>query len=217
MVRISCPSCRTALNIDETKLPMQAVSIACPTCKVKFTVDRRELAPAAAAGGQAAPPPAAAPPAAPSPLGRAEEPDDDDDRHQLGEKALIVGVDTPALREAARVIHLQPVFFADAERARDYYLREFPQVVFFNPAQLTPPPLADAVALTAVSPADRRRGFFVLVADNLRTFDGNAAFLYGMNLILATKDLASFGQIYREAEAYHQRLYAPLNAVLAEH
>jgi hypothetical protein len=52
----------------------------------------------------------------------------------------------------------------------------------------------------------------VLVADNLRTLDGNAAFLYGVNLVVATKDLPQFPQIYRDAHAYHERLYAQMNA-----
>jgi hypothetical protein len=56
----------------------------------------------------------------------------------------------------------------------------------------------------------------VLVADNLRTLDGNAAFLYGVNLVVATKDLAQFPQIFRDAYAAHERLYASMNAVLRE-
>jgi hypothetical protein len=58
--------------------------------------------------------------------------------------------------------------------------------------------------------SDRRKGFFILVADNLRTLDGNAAFLYNVNLIVATKDLPNFQRIFREADNYHQRLYANL-------
>jgi hypothetical protein len=52
------------------------------------------------------------------------------------------------------------------------------------------------------------------VAENLRTLDGNAAFLYGVNLVVAKKDLAQFPEIYREAQAAHERLYAGMNAVM---
>ena len=210
MVRITCKSCQKPLQIDETKLPNQPVTFACPHCKAPMTMDRRELG----AEKAAAPEPAAAPPPAHS---AAADDDDDPEHHQLGEKAMIIGVDSPALRQAARTINLTPVFFGNADAARDYFMREYPPVVFFNPQQVTAPPLADISAITSVAPIDRRKSFFILVADNLRTFDGNAAFLYGMNLILASKDLPSFSQIYGEAEAFHKRLYASMNAVHSRH
>jgi hypothetical protein len=52
------------------------------------------------------------------------------------------------------------------------------------------------------------------VADNLRTLDGNAAFLYGVNLVVAPKDIGTFPRIYKDAYAYHERLYASMNSVL---
>ena len=52
-------------------------------------------------------------------------------------------------------------------------------------------------------------------AANIETpLDGNAAFLYGVNLVVATKDLPAFSQIYRDAHTYHERLYASMNAVV---
>ena len=86
--------------------------------------------------------------------------------------------------------------------------------MMLNPAQVTPPPLADFSPIISLAPADRRKAFFILFSDNLRTLDGNAAFLYGVNLVIAPKDLGAFQQIYREAFAYHERLYAPMAAAL---
>ena len=86
-------------------------------------------------------------------------------------------------------------------------------MVMLNPAQITAPPLEAMQPIVSLTPADRRKAFFILFADNLRTLDGNAAFLYGVNLVVAFKDLGAFQQIYREALAYHERLYAPLHAV----
>ena len=211
MIKITCESCHKPLSIDETKLPMQRVSFPCPSCKAKLSIDRRDYE----AG--AAPAPAAAAPSSfdashSDPVNDASA---DDDMDHLGDKALIVGADHPAIRQAAKAIGLQPMHFASVESARDYYVREFPTLVFLNPAQIAPPPLNDFAAILSLTPSDRRRGFFVLVAENLRTFDGNAAFLYGVNLILATKDLASFPQIYRDANHYHQRLYANFAAITA--
>ena len=196
MIKIVCTSCQKPLSLDETKLPMKEVSFPCPACKTKLTVDRRKLegAPATApAGGESDAVP--------------------DDEEAFGMKALIVGNDNPALRQAAKLIGFVPVHVAAADKARDYYLQEFPPVVILNPAQITAPPLESMQPIIALTPADRRKSFFILVSDNLRTLDGNAAFLYGVNLIVAQKDLGSIQQIYRDAAGYHDRLYSSMNAV----
>jgi hypothetical protein len=108
------------------------------------------------------------------------------------------------------------VHHADAAKAREFFNQELPQVVFVNPQQMTAPPLEAMAAIMSLVPAERRKTFFVLVADNLRTLDGNAAFLYGVNLVVATKDLGQFPQIFRDAYAAHERLYASMTAVLRE-
>ena len=72
---------------------------------------------------------------------------------------------------------------------------------------------SNSAEFASVSPTDRRRGFYVLVADNMKTGDGNAAFLYGVNLVIATKDVTSFKRIYREAHDYHDKLYEHFNTV----
>jgi len=197
MIKLTCHSCQKPLSIDETKLPMKEVAFPCPVCKTRITVDRRTLG--------------ASPEIDPAIEAEPEEADD-----ELGEKGLIIGSDTPALRAAVRSIGLAPLHFPAAEAAREFYLQEYPSLVIFAPAQLTPPPLADAQAMTSVSTVDRRKGFFVLVAENLRTLDGNAAFLYGMNLVVSTKDLAQFSRIHRDADIYHRKLYLSLNALTAE-
>ena len=198
MIRITCTNCQKPLSLDETKLPPREVSFPCPACKAKIAIDGR-------AYGAAAPPPPA----------RVEE-DDDQHENEFGEKALIVGADDAALRQAAKLVGFLPVFFADPKQARDFYMQEFPHIVFIHPAQMTPPPLESMGPIISLLPADRRKSFFVLLADNLRTLDGNAAFLYGVNLVLSRKDLPQFPDVYREAHAAHERLYASMNAVVRE-
>ena len=196
MIKLTCHSCQKPLSIDETKLPMKEVAFPCPVCKARITVDRRKLDA--------------------SPEEEALTPVDEEVDDELGEKGLIIGLDTPALRAAVRSIGLTPLHFPAAEAAREFFLQEYPALVIFAPAQLTAPPLADAQAMTSVSTVDRRKGFYVLVAENLRTLDGNAAFLYGMNLVVSTKDLAQFSRIHRDADNYHRKLYLSLNALTAE-
>jgi len=196
MIKITCTSCQKPLSLDETKLPMKEVSFPCPVCKAKIIVDRRKL------GTEPSPSPA------PQPTG--EEPEEG----EFGSKAFIVGNDNPALRQAAKLIGFLPVHFATPEQARDRFMQETPQVVFISLQQITPPPLEAMQPIIGLAPAERRRSFFILVADNLRTLDGNAAFLYGVNLVLAPKELGSFPQIYKDAYAYHERLYSTMNSVL---
>ena len=205
MIKITCTNCQQPLSLDETKLPPnKEVSFPCPVCKTKLTVDRRTL------DGTA---PEARPQA---PVQQSAAQDDDDHANEFGEKALIVGKDDPALRQAAKLVGFLPVHHAEARAAREYYNQEFPQVVFINPAQMTPPPLEAMGPIISLTPVDRRKSFFVLVSDNLRTLDGNAAFLYGVNLVVATKDLGQFPQIYKDAQSAHERLYASMNAVTRE-
>ena len=195
MIKIVCTSCQKPLSLDETKLPMKEVTFPCPACKTKLSVDRRKLeAPAAAPTGS-------------------EEAAASQDDEGFGAKALIVGNDSPPLRQAAKLVGFIPTHIATAQQARDYYLQEFPPVVLLNPAQITAPPLESMQPIISLTPNDRRKSFFILVSENLRTLDGNAAFLYGVNLIVAQKDLGAFQQIYRDALGYHERLYSAMNSV----
>jgi hypothetical protein len=209
MIRITCTNCQKPLSLDETKLPMREVSFPCPVCKAKLTVDRSKLESAQA---ETPAQPQAAPPPQPQPGAQ----DDDDHANDFGEKALIVGKDDPVLRQAAKLIGFLPVVHAEPAKARAFFMQEFPHVVFVNPAQVTAPPLDAMAPIISLMPADRRKSFFILVADNLRTLDGNAAFLYGVNLVVATKDLPQFPEIYRDAHLAHERLYMSMNAVMRE-
>jgi hypothetical protein len=208
MIKIVCTSCQKPLSLDETKLPMKEVAFPCPVCKNRLTVDRRNFE-------VTAPAPHAAPPAAPvenvAASDEGHDPHEDDDG--FGSKAIIVGIDHPALRQAVKLVGFMPQFFAAPQQAREFFMQEFPQLVIIHPGQLTPPPLEAMQPIIALMPPDRRRSFFVLVAEGLRTLDGNAAFLYGVNLVLAMKDVPQFPQVYRDAHGYHERLYASVVAV----
>jgi hypothetical protein len=213
MIKITCTSCHKPLSLDETKLPMKEVSFPCPVCKQKLTVDRRTL------GQPAGETEAVAPVAAASQHITSHDDEDahaDDHQDDFGTKAFIVGSDSPALRQAAKLAGYLPVYYATAEQARDRYMQETPPLILLNPAQITAPPLEGMQPIISLTPADRRKSFFILVSDSLRTLDGNAAFLYGVNLVIAQKDIPNFSHIFREAYQFHERLYANMNAVLRQ-
>jgi uncharacterized protein YbaR (Trm112 family) len=200
MIKITCPNCQKALTIDETKLPLgREVTFPCPACKTNLLVHRDPehgvtvtARPAAAASGPAA---------------------HEEEHDGFGAKALLVGADHPGIRHAAKLIGHVPVYVATAGEAREYFNQEFPPIVMLHPAQITPPPLEAMAPIVSVTPVDRRKSFYILFSDNLRTLDGNAAFLYGVNLVVAPKDLGAFPQIFKEAWGYHERLYAAMSSV----
>ncbi|HEV7767240.1 MAG TPA: hypothetical protein VGQ76_19720 [Thermoanaerobaculia bacterium] len=203
MIRITCTSCQKPLSLDETKLPMREVGFPCPVCKAKLTVDRRQFENPEAEVRR------------PAPVAQQAAQDDDDHSNDFGSKALILGADHPAIRQAAKLIGFLPVHHSDHAKGREFFNQEQPQVVFLHPVEMTQPPL-DMGPIMSVVPSERRKSFFILIADNLRTLDGNAAFLYGVNLVVATKDLGQFPQIYREAQGAHDRLYSSMMGVLRE-
>jgi hypothetical protein len=233
MIRIHCNACHRPILVDETKLPMREVTFPCPACKSALTVDRRNAGQAAAVPPGAAPaaspaatlpgvPPPAPPKPAPAtplaPQSSAPPPEESDAilEDDLAAKALIVGADSPAARQAAESLGFSPVHLPTVEACRDYYMQEYPPVVFLCPGHLTRPPLEDLAPITNIGPADRRRSFFILLADGLRTLDGNAAFFYNVNLVVANKDVGSIAQIYRDAESHHRRMYSSFWAVQRE-
>lgn len=221
MIRIHCNACHRPILVDETKLPMREVIFPCPACKAALNVDRRNLNQAAAAPAPSPAPPAPQKPAAsPLPPQASAPPPDEESQaileDDLAAKALIVGVDSPAARQAAEALGFQPVHFATVEACRDYYLQEYPSLVFLCPAHMTRPPLEELAPITNIGPSDRRRSFFILLADGLRTLDGNAAFFYNVNLVVASKDAGSIQQVYRDAEAHHRRMYHSFWAVQRE-
>ena len=219
MVKIICGACTKPLSIDESKLPEKEVSFPCPLCKTKLRVDRREIdfdsdephTAEVAEGGSSQP---AAPPAV-EPAAAAEAPavshseetsGEPDAEGGHGKRALIVGENSAEIQQAARTLGYAVVHKATSAEGRDYFLQEIPEVVFVVPKTISQPPMEDLVPLTSVGPSERRRGFFIMVGENLRSLDGNAAFLYGMNLVVGRKDLGAIGRIYAEARRDHDRL-----------
>jgi predicted RNA-binding Zn-ribbon protein involved in translation (DUF1610 family) len=188
MVRLTCPSCSRPLSVDEAKLPMREVNFPCPSCGAAVRFDRRSVE----AESSDPHPPGLLP------------------GEENGERAVVIGPESAPLREALQKSGFHPQFAADLAAARELLAREQTRLVVLAPGRLPPPPLQEMAPLLSMPPADRRRAFFVLTGEGVRTFDGNAAFLYGVDLVVAAKDLANFPAIYREADEQHRKLYQHL-------
>lgn len=218
MIKITCGACEKLLSIDENKLPMKEVAFPCPLCKRKVEIDRRKVDSSRPETLIARPAKAEPPVQAPSggdgsadsgaSAGAAAEFSSVESGGGTGRKALVVGTAPEAVVNAARGAGYNPVHIEDLQQAKEWYLQEFPELVFICPAELGSPPDENVSKFAGIGGSERRRGFFVLCGDNVRTLDGNGAFLYQVNLVIATKDLPQFGRIYTEARRDHDRLAA---------
>jgi hypothetical protein len=237
-LRVTCQHCQKVTVIDSEKVPDQPVSYRCPNCQSKVIIDKRKLlaqdageAAPAAATAAAAPGPARAAAAAertPSSGERASgsfavAPD------SLLEMALPPGESIPPGllvaedKEAGAQIkrQLEPYdcvleTVADAATARERALLEPPPLILYAAETVSKPPYAAIEPLVSLPPRERRQVFVVLMANNVKTLDGNLAFLYGVNLLLSRQHLAQAPGILYSALRYHQRLYKPFLAAVGE-
>ncbi|MCP4901179.1 MAG: hypothetical protein GY906_29770 [bacterium] len=209
-VKISCPHCSRTVSIDASKLPKQRASFGCPGCKGKIVVDPAEFAgddtpaesksatPVATThsdNGGVGPLDLELPPGATLPPG------------------VIIGADTAtvaAIRKVVEPYGCELEQLPDAQSARARSQEEVPPLVFYVAGKVTLPPLESLAPITSMAPAERRRTFVVLVGDNVTSLDGRSAFLYLVNVTVATKDVEKIPTIVYSAYDYHNRLYRPL-------
>lgn len=72
--------------------------------------------------------------------------------------------------------------------ARELTTMHLPPMMIYLGGKIAAPPLDLLSPITNLEPIQRRRTFLVLVADTVRTLDGNAAFFYDVDLVINTKD-----------------------------
>ena len=84
-----------------------------------------------------------------------------------------------------------------------------PPLLLWAVESVSSPPHEPIQALSTLSTRDRRQMYVVLVASNLSSMDGNAAFFHQVNLVLSSRDLDSVSAMILSGLEYHQRLYRP--------
>jgi hypothetical protein len=230
-LRVTCQNCQRVTIVDSEKVPDQPVSYRCPSCQSKVIIDKRKILAAEAV----AEPPRAAPAAAPA-VG-AHDPTEPGHTSSgslivpsdaLLEMALPPGESLPPGllvaedREAGAQLKrwLEPYYCSlevvDAAAARERALTDPPPLLVYVADAVSKPPYAPLEPLVTIPPRERRRSFFVLVASNVKTLDGNLAFLYQVDLLLHRQHLSQAPGIFYSALRAHQRMYRPFFAALAE-
>ena len=234
-LRVTCQNCQRVTVVDSEKVPDQPVSYRCPSCQSKVIIDKRKLLAGDATSAELPSPVAAASVDSPAAAAHAAA-----EHGHSSSGSLIVPSDAllemalppgeslpPGLlvaedREAGAQLKrwLEPydctLEVMDAAAARERALTDPPPLLVYVADAVTKPPYASLEPLVTIPPRERRRSFLVLVASNVKTLDGNLAFLYQVDLLLHRQHLSQAPGILYSALRAHQRMYRPFFAALAE-
>jgi hypothetical protein len=192
------------MGLDAEKIPDRPVSYKCPGCQGRIVVDKQRLL---AGGGTGE--------AVTDSTDDAPRPDSSPERLDLPPGATLphgfLVVEEEGMAGPIRE-HLEPLdcrleSLASAERARQRTLVEPPPLVVYAAGSVGKPPYDPLSPLTSLPPRERRAVFLALVASNVKTLDGNLAFLFGVDLLVNQKDLGRLPAALYEAMRYHHRLY----------
>lgn len=205
MAAVICKTCGQEVKFDETKLPQQVVSFSCPSCKTKVTYDNRQKGRRLTVSNIT--------------LKHMEHDDLADVGRSSGKQRKsasgpgacvlfkngdIAPLITAGLEEIGYEVDES---FSDEKAASDYIRKESPSVVLVVIPKLDGPPSKLVKDLMIVSSEARRKIFLAVIAENVKSNDGNAAFLYGVDCLISRKDLDRFHHILYDAIKDHQHLY----------
>lgn len=109
---------------------------------------------------------------------------------------------------------LEPL--ADAAAARTRQLQDPQGIMVYVAGALPKPPYPPLEPLLNLGPRERRQFLLAVVADNVKSLDGNIAFLYGVDVLLNKQHLPQAAALIAGALAYRQQIYRPLLAALAD-
>jgi len=174
MILLNCPNCNKTINFDPIKYPPQILSISCPSCKNKISYDNRKkesLIPI------------------PQDLLK--------NMPLLKDKSSIIIAENEnylkILKEGVEEIgFFVKKIFKTVEEAALFINQELPFLILIQVENLPPPPFKSLEPIFLLNPNTRRNIFVCIMAPNVKTLDGNSAFLYQVNLLISTNDISSF-------------------------
>ncbi|MDA8020803.1 MAG: zinc-ribbon domain-containing protein [Thermoanaerobaculia bacterium] len=235
-MRIDCEHCGRALQIPDEKVPDRAFTLTCPSCQHKIQVDPRAGQAPSAEPAEVVQPPADPFPSAttetsttaPSSAGPDQAALESTGSHAVGglralratevellERitpiAVVVHVDAapdPAIDPQLELLGMKEIqHVATIEEAVDR-VEEFEAgllVIRMNKAPA--PPCEPLEALYLMPARARRKTFTTLVADNVRTLDGQVAFYLQVNCLVNAQEIAGMAVPLRRALLFHLKHY----------
>ena len=202
-MQITCQHCRQELSLADDKVPAGSFAVTCPSCK-----NRIEVNPA-----PAAPEPASGPP--PEEIRFEPVPEvRDHDKGLVDALYPVAGVVNLAARpvqplEAGlALLGIDEVHhFDDMESAAEAMLESDFSILLVVLDRATAPPCDPLEALYGLPLTVRRDVFVALLADNVRSLDGQTAFYLQVNCLISTQELPKFPAYLRQALIFHLRHY----------
>lgn len=172
------------------KYPAQILSISCPSCKNKISYDNRKkdsILPLPAEILRMMP--------------------------QLKDKsAIIISENENYLNNLKEGIEELGFYikrsFKALEDASLFITQELPTLILVQVETLPPPPFKSLEPIFLLNPNIRRNIFIFIIASNVKTLDGNSAFLYQVNGLISTNDLNSFHHHIASSIIFEQNLKA---------
>ena len=223
---IACQHCRKQLNLPDEKIPDRPFAINCPNCKQRLQIDpANPPVPAAqATPPAAAPPPAPAPPAPAAAQAPAIAPWTGSfapmvplhgTEHQIFSKLYPVGgmVDLGTgeaewMKPVLKEIGVQDIEVFESLEATVEALREIELgVLLIRVDKASLPPFEPLQPLSQLPLNLRRRTFVALLADNLRSLDGQLAFFLQVNCLINAREVAKIPGLLRRAILFHLKHY----------
>ncbi|MEJ5167036.1 MAG: hypothetical protein WHV67_08430 [Thermoanaerobaculia bacterium] len=174
MINLTCPNCSKTISFEPMKYPAQILSISCPSCKNKISYDNRKkdsLIPI------------------PSEIIRLMPPLKDKSAIIISEREDYLNNLKEGVEELGFYIKR---IFKSLEDASIFIGQELPALILVQVENLPPPPFKSLEPLFLLNPNIRRNIYVFIIAPNVKTLDGNSAFLYQVNGLISTQDLNSF-------------------------
>lgn len=190
MIKLNCTNCEKTINFDPMKYPPQVLSISCPSCKNKISYDNRNKE-------------------ALTPI----PPDILKVMPVLKDKsALIISENESYLTLLKEGLESIGFFvkknFKTLEEAGLFINQELPSLILIQLESLPPPPFKSLEPIFFMNPNIRRNIFVCIIAPNVKTLDGNSAFLYQVNMLISSNDILTFHHHIVSALTFEQNLKA---------
>lgn len=195
-MEINCSNCGKLIIFDHSKYPPQILSISCPSCKNKISYDNRikeDLVPI------------------PSDLLKSLPPLKEKSAIIIYEKENYLGIIKKGIEALGFNLKRS---FKISEDPSNFILNELPSLIIYQVENLPPPPFKGLEPVLLIPINLRRHIFVAVISSNVKSLDGNSAFLYQVNLLISTKDIELFHHHIANALIYEYNLKANFKKIV---
>ena len=214
-MRVTCQHCGKALSISDDKAPPRPFQLTCPGCQKRFVVAADRVAAdrvAAESVAAESDPPA---PEMPEPAEATELPKlrrvDRELLSTIVPEAFIVDLGQsplPSLVGDLERLGMEEIRHSTSlEEALEVLADTGAGILVIRLDKASAPPCQPLEPLEGLSYGERRQIFVVLVADNVKSLDGQVAFFLQVNCLVNSRDAPRFGALVRRALLHDLRLY----------